>query len=159
MSEFSFLEVSGPFWAFLGAALASILGGIGSAIGSGVAGEAASGLSSEKPELAMKAIILQALPGSQVIYGFVVVFFILFIVMSGGEEITPTIGLQIFAASIPVGATGLFSAIYQGKVLAGGMNMLAKSESNFAKAMIMGAIIETVAIVGLLGSILMLLQI
>lgn len=159
LESYSFLAESGLFWAFLGASLAALLGAVGSSIGSGLTGQAATGLASEKPELGMKAIILQALPGSQAIYGFVGLFFVLYVVLAGTTELTATQGLQIFAASFPVGISGLFSGMFQGRVLAGAMNMLAKDESSFGKAMIMGAIVETFAILGLLGTILMLLQV
>jgi len=154
----------GLFWAFLGAAVAATMGAIGSSVGSGLTGQAATGLAAEKPELGMKAIILQALPGSQAIYGFVALFFVLFIVLEVDADgksvvITSAQGFQILAACIPVGISGYFSGLFQGKVLAGAMNMLAKDEGTFANAMIMGAIVETFAILGLLGSILMLLKI
>lgn len=159
MEAYSFLSESGLFWAFLGASLAAVLGAIGSSVGSGYTGQAATGLAAEKPELGMKAIILQALPGSQAIYGFVGLFFVLYVVLVDVSEISATAGLQIFAASLPVGLSGLFSGMFQGRVLAGAMNMLAKDEATFGQAMIMGAIVETFAILGLLGTILMLLKV
>lgn len=149
----------GLFWAFLGAAVAATMGAIGSSVGSGLTGQAATGLAAEKPELGMKAIILQALPGSQAIYGFVGLFFVVYITLADDIELTATQGLMIFVACIPVGVSGLFSGWFQGKVLAGAMNMMARDESNFVKAMIMGAIVETFAIFGLLETILMLLKV
>ena len=58
--------------AIIGAALAAILPGIGSAIGVQMGGKAAAGVLSEKPELFGKLLILQALPGTQGIYGFLI---------------------------------------------------------------------------------------
>lgn len=156
---YSWLQESGMFWAFFGASIAAVLSAIGSSLGTGIAGQAATGLTAEKPELGMKAIILQALPGSQAIYGFVGLFFVVYITLVDGIELTATQGLMIFAACLPVGVAGLFSGLLQGRVLAGAMNMVAKDESNFVKAMIMGAIIETFAIFGLLETILMLLKV
>ena len=150
---------SGLFWAFLGACIAAVAGAIGSAIGSGIVGQAATGLASEKPELGMKAIILEALPGSQVIYGFVGLFFIVYVVLPKYDILTAVQGIQVLFAALPVAISGIVSGYYQGRVLAGSMNMLAKDEGTFANAMIMGAIVETVAVLGLLGSILMLLKI
>ena len=149
----------GLFWAFLGACIAAVAGAIGSAIGSGIVGQAATGLASEKPELGMKAIILEALPGSQVIYGFVGLFFVVYVVLPKYDVLTAVQGIQILFASLPVAISGVVSGYYQGRVLAGSMNMLAKDEGTFANAMIMGAIVETVAVLGLLGSILMLLKV
>jgi V/A-type H+-transporting ATPase subunit K len=56
--------------AILGAALAAGLAGAGSALGVGIAGQAASGVISEEPEKFGKALLLEALPGTQGIYGF-----------------------------------------------------------------------------------------
>ena len=56
--------------AYVGAALCAILAGIGSALGVMMAGKAAAGVASEKPELFGKLLVLQALPGTQGIYGF-----------------------------------------------------------------------------------------
>ena len=150
---------SGLFWAFLGACIAAVAGAIGSAIGSGIVGQAATGLASEKPELGMKAIILEALPGSQVIYGFVALFFVVYVVLPSYDALSAVQGIQVLFASFPVAISGIASGYFQGKVLAGSMNMLAKDEGSFANAMIMGAIVETVAVLGLLGTILMLLKV
>ncbi|MBQ1931157.1 MAG: permease, partial [Lachnospiraceae bacterium] len=59
----------GLVYALTGAALASLLAGIGSAIGVGLAGRAAAGAVAENPDLFSKVLILQLLPGTQGIYG------------------------------------------------------------------------------------------
>ncbi len=159
METLDIVAANGLIYAFLGACIAACFGALGSAIGSGITGQAATGLASEKPELGMKAVILEALPGSQVIYGFVGLFFIVYVVLPKYETISNIQGIQILLASIPVAISGVISGYYQGKVLAGSMAMLAKDEGSFANAMIMGAIVETVAVLGLLGSILMLLKV
>ena len=51
--------------ALVGAVLAALLGGIGSAIGVGMTGQAAAGVVSENPPLFGKVLILQLLPGTQ----------------------------------------------------------------------------------------------
>ena len=51
--------------ALLGAGLAVVFSGIGSAKGVGMVGEASSGLLAEDPSKFGKALILQALPGTQ----------------------------------------------------------------------------------------------
>ena len=66
--------ISGNGWALLGAALATILAGCGSAYGVGVAGQAASGVVAEDPSQFAKVLILQLLPGTQGIYGLLVAF-------------------------------------------------------------------------------------
>ena len=60
--------------ALVGAVLAALLGGIGSAIGVGMTGQAAAGVVSENPPLFGKVLILQLLPGTQGIYGLLVGF-------------------------------------------------------------------------------------
>ena len=68
---------SGQNLAILGAALAAILAGIGSARGVSIVGEATSGLLTEDPSKFGKALILQALPGTQGIYGLLIGFMIM----------------------------------------------------------------------------------
>ena len=58
----------GTMLAILGASLAAIAG-IGSAIGVGIAGEAAAGVVAEDPKKFGQTLIMQALPGTQGIYG------------------------------------------------------------------------------------------
>ena len=64
--------------ALFGSGLAAGLSCIGSAKGTGIAGEAASGLLCEDPSKFGKAMILQVLPGTQGLYGIVVWFFAIF---------------------------------------------------------------------------------
>ena len=60
--------------ALLGAALASFMAGIGSAIGVGMAGEAAAGVVTEDPGKFGKVLLLQLLPGTQGIYGLLLAY-------------------------------------------------------------------------------------
>ena len=72
----SFLESFGGLaLALLGGGLAAGLSCVGSAKGTGMAGEAAAGLMCEDPGKFGKAMILQVLPGTQGLYGTVVWFF------------------------------------------------------------------------------------
>ncbi len=64
--------LSGEFLALGGAALASLFAGIGSAKGVGIAGEAAAGVVSEDPNKFGQVLLLQALPGTQGIYGLLI---------------------------------------------------------------------------------------
>ena len=67
----------GIVYALLGAAVAVLLAGAGSAIGVGVAGQAAAGVVTEDPGKFAKVLILQLLPGTQGIYGLLVGFIVL----------------------------------------------------------------------------------
>ena len=59
--------------ALFGAACAVVLAGIGSAKGVGIAGQASAGLLSEDPSMFGKVLILQLLPGTQGLYGFLII--------------------------------------------------------------------------------------
>ena len=76
MSAF-FETIGGLGFTILGAALTAGLCCIGSAKGTGMVGEAASGLVSEDPDKSTKCLILQVLPGTQGLYGFVALFIVL----------------------------------------------------------------------------------
>ena len=74
-----FLEqFGGMALGFLGAGLAAALCCIGSAKGTGTAGEAGTGLLCEDPNTFGKVLILQVIPGTQGLYGLVVWFFACF---------------------------------------------------------------------------------
>ena len=127
----------GIVYALLGAAVAVFLSGAGSAIGVGIAGQAASGVVSEDPSKFAKVLIMQLLPGTQGIYGLLVGFITLSKIglLGGGMlELTPQQGLLVLAACLPIGIVGLISGKYQG--------------------MTFPAMVETYAILALLISIL-----
>jgi len=144
--------------AILGAAAAVILGGIGSIIGVGKAGEAGAGIVSEEPEKFGKILLLQALPGTQGIYGFLGAFWIIMKLqlLSGGVgDISWQIGLQIFLAAMPIAVGGFMSALYQSKVTVAGMNIVVKQPGDSGKGIILSAMVETYAVLGLLATILL----
>ncbi len=153
------LELSGQFFALLGAAVAA-LAGIGSAIGIGIAGQAAAGVVSEDPNKFGQVLVLQALPGTQGIYGLLIAFIILLKVGllrgDGMVAISVAQGAFIFAASLPIGLVGIFSAIAQGKAAAAGIMLVGKKPSELAKGMIFAAMVETYAVLALLISFLMI---
>lgn len=143
--------------AILGAALAALLAGIGSAKGVGLVGQAAAGLVSEDPGKFSKVLILQLLPGTQGLYGLLVAVLVLSKVGAiGGSAAAVTLnqGLALFGGSMPIAITGLFSAIAQGKTAAAGVGIVAKKPEQSSKALIMAAMVETYAILALLVSIL-----
>ncbi|MCK4237260.1 MAG: permease, partial [Candidatus Krumholzibacteria bacterium] len=87
----------------LGAALAAGLAGAGSALGTGVVGQAANGVVSEDPEKFGRLLVLQALPGTQGIYGLVALFMIINRVAGWGvslDKIPVSTGLEILCASL-----------------------------------------------------------
>ena len=145
--------------AVFGGALAVVLGGIGSAIGVGLAGQASSGVMTEDPEKFGSLLLLVALPGTQGIYGFLSAFLVMLkLGLVGGElnEVTISQGWQILISCLPVAMAGLVSGIHQGKVCASGVYMVAKQPKDLMKPVIMAALVETYAVLGLLITILLL---
>ena len=151
------MDKLGIVYALLGAALAVLLAGAGSALGVGVAGQAASGVVSEDPSKFAKVLIMQLLPGTQGIYGLLVGFITLSKVGLLGEgikEVSVATGLLILAACLPIGIVGLISGKSQGKTAAAAIGIVAKKPEQFGKAMLFPAMVETYAILALLISIL-----
>ena len=153
----TFFDNLGLFYALLGAALAVLMAGAGSAIGVGIAGQAASGVMTEDPSKFAKVLILQLLPGTQGIYGLLVGFIVLSKVglLGGGvAQISVQTGLMILAACLPIGVVGLISGMHQGKTAVASIGIVAKKPEQFAKSMLFPAMVETYAILALLISIL-----
>ncbi|MBP0981754.1 MAG: V-type ATP synthase subunit K, partial [Oscillospiraceae bacterium] len=107
---------SGYTFALLGAALAIGLAGSGSAKGVGIAGEAGTGIISTSPEQFGRVLLLQALPGTQGIYGLLVAFLILFSDPVSSGTLTIAQGIGYFCSALPIAIAGYFSAIAQGRV-------------------------------------------
>jgi len=149
MMTFLTTENGGYLFAILGMAVATIFSGIGSAKGVGYAGESAAALTTEQPEKFGQAMILQLLPGTQGLYGFVIAFMIM---TNLGGEMTVVQGLGYLIASLPTAFTGLFSGIYQGRVSAAGIQILAKKPEHATKGVIFSAMVETYALLGLVIS-------
>lgn len=147
----------GIVYALMGAALAVFLAGAGSAIGVGVAGQAAAGVVTEDPSKFAKVLIMQLLPGTQGIYGLLVGFITLSkigLIGGGAAAVSTPTGLLVLAACLPVGIVGLISGIYQGRTSASAIGIVARKPEQFGKAMLFPAMVETYAILALLISIL-----
>ena len=146
--------------ALAGASLAVGLSCVGSAKGTGIAGEAASGVVSEDPSKFGKSMILQVLPGTQGLYGLVIWFLVASKVgilgggLAAGMDIT--VGFQIFFACLPMALGGWLSAIAQGRVAAAGIGILAKKPDDWSKGILFCVMVEFYAILSLLVSFLMI---
>ncbi len=148
--------------AILGAVMAAALAGSGSAIGVGIVGQAAAGLVSEDPSKFGKVLILQILPGTQGLYGFLTAFLLLVrIGVIGGNavELTVSEGLMYFAACLPMAIAGFVSALYQAKAAASGVGIIAKKPEESGKAITFAAMVETYAVLALLISVLSIFSI
>ena len=120
--------------ALLGAGLAAALCAIGSAKGTGMKG----------------------------LYGLVVWFFAIFRMglLSGSlPDLTITQGLQYFVACLPMALGGMISAIAQGRVACASINLLAKKPDHWSKGMVLCVTVEFYAILSLLASMLMIINI
>ena len=149
-----FQQYGGVVFGVLGAALAVLLSGIGSARGVGIAGEAAAGLIIDEPEKFGKAMVL--LPGTQGLYGFVIGLLIMFKL---SPDMTIAQGMYLLMAGLPVGFVGLRSALYQGQVAVAGINILAKNETHQTKGIVLAVMVETYAVLAFVMSLLLLNQV
>ena len=147
---------TGTFIAILGAVIAAAMAGIGSAIGVGIAGKAAAGVTSEDPDKFSKCLVLQLLPGTQGIYGLLVAFlvFVKVNLFGGVNALSLSGGLSLFAACLPMAIVGFLSALYQSKVAVSGIAMVAKRPEESGKAIILTVMVETYAVLALLVSLL-----
>lgn len=161
MTFVAFLEkiFSGNNLALLGAALAVLMAGIGSAKGVNLVAKASAGLLTEDPSKFGKTLALQALPMTQGIYGFIVAFLIL--LRMGAIGGTPALeisqGAYYLMASLPIAVVGYYSGIKQGEVAAAGVAVLAKRPNELGKAITSSALVETYAILAALISLLLIL--
>ena len=90
----------GTVLALLGAAVATIFAGIGSARGVGMACEVGMGVLAEDSSKFGKMLVLELLPGTQGLYGFIVSFIVLTkIGVFGGVALA--VGEHIVAATAP----------------------------------------------------------
>ncbi|MBQ9066639.1 MAG: V-type ATP synthase subunit K [Clostridia bacterium] len=145
----------GIFFAILGAACAATFAGIGSAKGVGIVGQAAGGVITEDPSKFGKVLILEILPGTQGLYGFLAAFMIMNKISAG---MSTEMGLGLLAASVPIAIVGLFSGISQGEAAASGCSVVAKKPDQNGKAIILAAMVETYAVLALLVTILLINQ-
>ena len=148
--------------AILGASLATLFAGIGSAKGVGLVGEAAAGVVSVDPNKFSKVLILQLLPGTQGLYGLLTAILMLSrigIIGGNAPELTIAQGIMFLGASLPIAIVGLFSGIAQGRAAAAGVGITAKKPEHNGKGILMAAMVETYAILALLVSILLIYNI
>lgn len=147
----------GQIYALIGAALAVGLAGIGSAIGVGMVGESAAGVVSEDPDKFGQVLLLQALPGTQGIYGLLIGFIIMMRIGVVGNMVDVTVsqGIMILIASLPIAVVGFLSAINQARAAVAGVNLISKRPEELGKAITFAVLVETYAVLALLASFLM----
>ncbi len=135
----------------IGPAAALGLAAVGSALGTGVASQAAIGgwkkcFANNKPAPFM-LVAFSGAPLTQTIYGFLLMLFI------SGSDKDP---LLLMAAGIFGGLAMGFSAFYQGKVAARASDALAETGKGTANYFMVIGIVETVALFVMVFLLLML---
>ena len=132
---------------YLGLGLVLALSGIGSAIGTTTAGNAAEGALKRKPEGSGNYMVLSALPATQGIYGFVAFFMLMGKVAESGG--------MVFGIGVSVGLVCMLSAIRQGQVCANGIVGVSQGHDVFTNTLIYAALPEFYAILGLVGALML----
>jgi V/A-type H+-transporting ATPase subunit K len=138
----------------LAAGLAVAIPGIMAAFGVAITGIAAAAVSAEDPKKFSKIFVLQVMPGTQGIYGFVAAFLLIFVVYQKLAT-TNVPGLLILLATLPAILQG-FTSYSQGKVAIAGVSAVAKRPEVFGQSMMYVVTVELYAILGLLATILFL---
>lgn len=155
----SIFASAGTQIAFIGAILSVALACAGSGKGVGLVGESAAGVLSEDPSKFSQCLILQIIPGTQGLYGLVIWFFAMMKMGFFSGAMIPmdfATGLGFFAACLPMGIGGYFTAIAQGRCAASAISLIAKRPEEMSKGIIMSIMVEFYAILCLLASFLML---
>ena len=134
---------------YLGLGLVLALAGIGSAIGTTIAGNAAEGGLKKRPEKSGNYMVLSALPATQGIYGFVAFFMMLNRFRAGALD-----GAIIFGVGLCVGRVCMLSAIRQGMVCANGIVGVSQGHNVMVNTLIYAALPEFYAILGLVGALM-----
>lgn len=132
---------------YLGLGLMLGLAGIGSSIGTTIAGNAAEGALKKAPQKSSNYMILSALPATQGIYGFVGFFMWL------GKDFA-TMGPTLFGVGLAVGLVCMISAIRQGQVCANGIVGVSQGHDVLTNTLIYAALPEFYAILGLVGALM-----
>ena len=134
---------------YVGLGLMLCLAGIGSSIGTTLAGNAAEGALKKNPEKSSSYMILSAMPATQGLYGFVA-----FLMWPKGLEAMQEAGFLYFAVGRAVGAVCLFSAIRQGQVCANGIIGISQGHDVQTNTMIYAALPEFYAILALVAALM-----
>jgi V/A-type H+-transporting ATPase subunit K len=150
---FSDLFNNADTWIFMACALSMFLAGAGSAKGVSIAGQAAAGVVTEEPKKFILVMILEALPSTQGIYGFVIAFLMMGKINSG---LSVDQGIYLALSALPVGIVGLVSGIAQGKAAAASIGIVAKRSDGFMNGTILTLMVEIFAILAFLITFLLM---
>ncbi|HHV02823.1 MAG: V-type ATP synthase subunit K [Bacteroidales bacterium] len=132
--------------AYIGLALMLGLSGIGSAIGTVLAGNATVGAMKKNPNIFGSAMILSALPSTQGLYGFAAFFLNLGAINKLNGILTLNQGLAVFAVGLAMGFVGLISAIKQAQIAANGVVEMSNGHNVFSNTLVLAVFPELYAI-------------
>ena len=151
--------INGSTFVVMGAVAAAALGAIGSGMGIGRTTAHAGGILSEKPELFGKMLIIMALPGTQGIYSLVLMFLMLqfFGFISGNPQASLGKGLAMLVVGICIGLNEFKTALDQAHAAIGSLDLVSKKPEESGRAILLPALVETYAILGLLAGVLLTL--
>ncbi len=154
--ELLFGVLNGNVLGIIGSAIAIMIAGVSSAKGLEIAGNTAAGATGENEENFSSSLILQAMPQTQTIYGFIVAILIILGIMNGGLTIEK--GMVGLFAGLAVGVTGI-SAINQGKVASSSIGAAAKNAAIKGKVLIFVVMPEIAALFGFVIAIMALISV
>ncbi len=132
---------------YLGFGLMLGLAGIGSSIGTTIAGNAAEGALKKAPEKSANYMVLSAMPATQGLYGFVA--FLMWMGRDFAEQ-----GPLLFGVGLAVGLVCMISAIRQGQICANGIVGISQGHDVLTNTMIYAAFPEFYAILSLVGALM-----
>ncbi len=148
---------TGLILAMIGLGLMVGLTGAGSAIGTAIGGASVIGMTKKKPDQFFTGLILAGMPATQGLYGFVAFFmFNGSFSAEGMSSLTVAQGAVTLGAGLALGLAGLISAIQQGKVCANGITGLASGHGSKVNTMLLAALPEFYAILGLVAALMMM---
>jgi len=134
------------FLAYIGMSMMLGLAGIGSAVGTVMAGNATVAAMKKNPSIVGSAMILSALPSTQGLYGFAAFFLNLGAVNKLGDALTLSQGLAVFAVGLAMGLVGLISAIKQAQIAANGIVEMSNGHNVFGNTLVLAVFPELYAI-------------
>lgn len=135
----------------LGPALSLGIGACGSAIGCYIAGLASAAAMARVEEGHGKFIAMASVPSSQCIYGFILTILMNNKILAGELSPIAAIFVGLFA-----GLSFMASSVFQGKVIAAGIQATLKQPSVYGKCFVSVGILESFALFAFVFSLLII---
>jgi len=152
---------AGQTLAYIGIFLAIALCCMGSAKGLGIVGEAGAGLMTEDSSKFPQILILQIIPSTNGIYGFVAAMLVMVRLNLFSGEMTHlsfSEGALVLVSCMPIAIVGYFAAIFQARIVAGVVSVIAKRPEDLGKGILIAVMVEFFTIIGLLVTIMMIIS-